>query len=51
MSKKQFEENLNYGDCNNIFCFFGNLFEGVVEGVENTITKTKKIVDKSLKNN
>jgi hypothetical protein len=50
MSKKQFEENLNYGDCNNLFCFFGNLFEGVVEGVENTITKTKKIVDKSLKN-
>jgi len=49
MSKKQFEESLNYGDCNNIFCFFGNLFEGVCEGVENTITKTKKIVDKSLK--
>jgi hypothetical protein len=37
MSKKQFEENLNYGDCNNIFCFLNNLFEGVVEGVENTI--------------
>jgi hypothetical protein len=49
MSKKQFEENLNYGDCNNIFCFFNNLFESVCEGVENTITETKKIVDKSLK--
>lgn len=49
MSKKQFEENLNYGDCNNLFCFFGSVLEGVVEGVENTITKTKKIVDKSLK--
>jgi len=51
MSKKQFEENLNYGDCNNIFCFFNNVLESVVEGVENTITETKKIVDKTLKNN
>ena len=39
MSKKQFEENLNYGDCNNIFCFFSNLFEGVAEVIENTIDK------------
>ena len=50
MSKKEFERNLDYGDCNNIFCIFNNLLESVVEGVENTITKTKKIVDSSLKN-
>ena len=50
MSKKQFEENLNYGDCNNLFCFFNNVLERVREGVENTITETKKIVDSSLKN-
>ena len=48
MSKKQFEESLNYGDCNNIFCFLGDLLQGVVEGVENTIINTKKIVDNSL---
>ena len=48
MSKKQFEENLNYGDCNNIFCFFGNILERVCEGVENTITETKKVIDNSL---
>jgi hypothetical protein len=42
MSKKQFEENLNYGDCNNIFCFFNNLFQGVSEAIENTIDKTLK---------
>ena len=48
MSKKQFEENLNYGDCNNIFCFFGNILENIAIGVENTITETKKIIDNSL---
>ena len=48
MSKKQFEENLNYGDCNNIFFFLCNFLEGMVEGVENTIIETKKIVDNSL---
>jgi len=48
MSKKQFQENLNYGDCNNIFCFFSDVLEGVVERVENTIVNTKKIIDNSL---
>ena len=42
MSKKQFEENLNYGDCNNIICIFGSIFETTMEQLE-------KIVDKTLK--
>jgi len=42
MSKKQFEENLNYGDCNNIICIIGSIFETTMERLE-------KIVDKSLK--
>jgi len=42
MSKKQFEENLNYGDCNNIFCFLGDLLDGVSEKIEKTIDKIIK---------
>ena len=42
MSKKEMEKNLDYGDCNNIFCFFGNLFQGISEIIENTIDKTSK---------
>jgi len=42
MSKKQFEDNLNYGDCNNIFCFLDSFFQGVVEVIENAIDKTSK---------
>lgn len=30
MSKKQMEKELNYGDCNNLFCFCGNIFKEVV---------------------
>ena len=30
MSKKQMEKELNYGDCNNLLCFFGNIFKEVV---------------------
>ena len=30
MSKKQMEKELNYGDCNNILCVFGNIFKEVV---------------------
>jgi len=44
MSKKQIEKELNYGDCNNIFCFFSNLLESVVERVENNIDKESKKV-------
>ena len=42
MSKKQFEENLNYGDCNNLFCFFNDLLQGISEKVEKTIDKIIK---------
>jgi len=42
MSKKQFEENLNYGDCNNLFCFFSDLLQGISEKVEKTIDKIIK---------
>ena len=42
MSKKQFEESLNYGDCNNIFCFFVNVLESVGETIEKTIDKVVK---------
>jgi hypothetical protein len=44
MSEKQFEENLNYGDCNNIICIFGSI-------LETTMGQLEKIVDKTLKNN
>jgi hypothetical protein len=39
MSKKQFEENLNYGDCNNIICIFGSIFETTMDGIEKTLNK------------
>lgn len=42
MSKKQMEKELNYGDCNNIFCFFSNFFEGVSELTQNDIDKESK---------
>jgi hypothetical protein len=32
MSKKQMEKELNYGDCNNLLCFFGNIFKEMVGG-------------------
>jgi len=32
MSKKQMEKELNYGDSNNLLCFFGNFFKGMVGG-------------------
>ena len=44
MSKKQMEKELNYGYCNNIFCFFSNLFEGNSEITQNDIDKESKKV-------
>jgi len=41
MSEKQFEENLNYGDC---FNFFGALFSSIL-GME----KIEKKLDETLK--
>ena len=38
MSKKQMEKELNYGDCNNIFCFCGNIFKEVI-GVKKEVDK------------
>jgi hypothetical protein len=38
MSKKQMEKELNYGDCNNLLCFFGNFFKEVV-GVNKEVDK------------
>jgi sterol desaturase/sphingolipid hydroxylase (fatty acid hydroxylase superfamily) len=43
MSKKQFEENLNYGDC---FNFFGSLFSSLLGAEE-----LEKKLDKKEKNN
>jgi hypothetical protein len=31
MSKKQIEENLNYGDSNNLFCFFSDIFKSLID--------------------
>jgi len=42
MSKKQFEENLNYGDCINFVGRISDLFEGVFEEVEKSIDKVLK---------
>ena len=36
------EKNLDYGDCNNIFCFFSNLFESISEVTQNDIDKESK---------
>ena len=38
------EKELNYGDCNNIFCFFSNLFEDTSEITQNDIDKESKKV-------
>jgi hypothetical protein len=43
MSKKQFEENLNYGDSNNFFCFLDKILDGVSGIVEQNIGCTKNI--------
>ena len=29
MSKKQFEESLDYGDSDSLFCFFGDILEAL----------------------
>ena len=42
MSKKQMEKNLNYGDCNNLFCFFSDILESFGERVEKTIDSIVK---------
>lgn len=42
MSEKQFEENLNYGDCNNIVCVIGGIFEKMVSELEKNIDKIIK---------
>lgn len=39
MSKKQFEENLDYGDCNNIICVLGSIFETTIDGLEKLLLK------------
>lgn len=42
MSEKQMEKNLNYGDCNNLFCFFSDMLANVGETIEKTIDKVVK---------
>jgi hypothetical protein len=42
MSKKQFEESLNYGDCNNIFCFI----DKILDKTSGMIEKTIELIDK-----
>ncbi len=42
MSKKQIEENLNYGDSNNLFCFFSDMLENVSKRVEKSIDEIVK---------
>ena len=37
MSKKEMEKNLNYGDCNNLFCFFRDVLESTLQSVEKSI--------------
>ena len=37
MSKKQFEESLNYGDCNNLFFFFNNILSETSEKIAKSI--------------
>jgi hypothetical protein len=44
MSEKQMEKNLDYGDCNNLFCFFSDLFKGLGETIEKSIDATAKKV-------
>jgi len=42
MSKKQFEDNLNYGDSNNLFCFFSDFLEAVSQKIEKSIDSIVK---------
>jgi hypothetical protein len=42
MSEKQMEKNLNYGDCNNLFCFFSDMLADVRERLEKSIDGTIK---------
>jgi len=42
MSEKQFEENLNYGDCFNFVGRIGDLLGGIFEKVEKTFDKVTK---------
>jgi hypothetical protein len=42
MSEKQMEKNLDYGDCNNLFCFFSDLLANVGEKLEKSIDATVK---------
>ena len=44
MSKKQIEENLKYGDSNNLFCFFSDLFKSLDETIKKSIDATAKKV-------
>ena len=44
MSQKQMEKNLNYGDSNNLFCFFSDLFKSLDETIEKSIDATAKKV-------
>ena len=44
MSKKQIEENLKYGDSNNLFCFFSDLFKSLDETIKKSIDATTKKV-------
>jgi hypothetical protein len=42
MSEKQMEKNLNYGDSNNLFCFFSDLLKSMDKTIEKTIDATIK---------
>ena len=42
MSKKQMEQNLNYGDSSNLFCFFSDLLKRLDETIEKSIDFTLK---------
>jgi hypothetical protein len=42
MSEKQIEKNLNYGDSNNLFCFFSDLLKRLDETIEKSIDGTIK---------
>jgi hypothetical protein len=42
MSKKQFEDNLNYGDSDSLFCFFSDLLSSFTDGIEKTLDEIIK---------
>jgi hypothetical protein len=44
MSEKQMEKNLNYGDSNNLFCFFSDLLKSLEQTIEKSIDATAKKV-------